>query len=524
MGHHYQHHYEPLSKDHKYSTADDDVFHRPGVTYQRREQFKDILRPVLFIQYFFGQSYLSPSFFMVCLSKVMFLLLLGSIGLVFALGVFHRSFIDMWVQFSLYIIPLLCIPIGAYIFGSSAYSRMLSRNITNSVAVRFYVRNSFIDGDPHAPGHNRDWLKSVAIKSVIFPFLLEILQWSFFVVFFMRKKNSVVGEVIVFGDQSYLLWLLMYISNWCITVYIVGFIAYQFIFVSRLIVKDSVHLMSLFGKTSYLQIYPVASFAALRRNCCFNFFSALANFITLDLFNSFFDERVYTNCAEVKRGKNTSSRPQSILPTRQLHSPFGRDGNGNEDADDDDREQGIFCKLTPSEACELFSVFIAEAEALSSLFVPFNVVLAFFGVADLFTHVGLYIRRNESISYWTMFRTCLFLLIALRMMICVQRISSVLGKILPHINLIKTAGKLSKDNDERPNWNDFTDLLASYNLGQKSFGFPMTIRQIASFVTVINLAFLTVFSVMSNPKTSNINTMDGKYFLNASMIRNLTNI
>ena len=234
----------------------------------------------------------------------------------------------------------------------------------------------------------------------------------------------------------------------------------------------------------------------------------------MDLFNSFLDERIYTDCADVNRmnGDNQdtaqSRNTPSLFPTRTLHSPFGRDGNGNEKHDPDENYNGNAngkTRLTPTEACEVFSVFIAEAEALTSLFIPFNIVLAFFGVADLFTHVGLFVkmRKNTSISYWTLFRTLLFLLVALRMMVSVQRTSAVLSKLLPHINLIKTAGKLRCNYSVRPNWSDFTELVASYNLNRRTFGFPMTIRQIASFVTVINMAFLIIFSVFSKgPSTS----------------------
>lgn len=258
--------------------------------------------------------------------------------------------------------------------------------------------------------------------------------------------------------------------------------------------------MSLFGKTSYLQLYPVSKFS-IRNKTAFKVLSAFANFFTMDLFNSFLDERIYTDCADVNRmngehDTDGSRNTPSLFPTRALHSPFGRDGNGNEKQHQDTNDK---TKLTPTEACEIFSVFIAEAEALTSLFVPFNIVLAFFGVADLFTHVGLFVknRKNTSISYWTLFRTILFLLVALRMMVSVQRTSAVLSKLLPHINLIKTAGKLRCDYSVRPNWSDFTELVASYNLNRRTFGFPMTIRQIASFVTVINMAFLIIFSVFS---------------------------
>ena len=327
------------------------------------------------------------------------------------------------------------------------------------------------------------------------------------------------------------IWHPLYIINWIVTVYVVGFVAYQFVFVSRLIVKDTVHLMSLFGKTSYLQLYPVSQFS-IRNKTAFKVLSAVANFLTMDLFNSFLDERIYTDCADVNRmsdgtydADGSRNRP-SLFPTRALHSPFGRDGNGNEKHEEKHHGDNK-TKLTPTEACEVFSVFIAEAEALTSLFVPFNILLTFFGVADLFTHVGLFVKSemNNAISYWTLFRTVLFLFVALRMMVSVQRTSAVLSKLLPHINLIKTAGKLRCDYSVRPNWSDFTELVASYNLSRRTFGFPMTIRQIASFVTVINMAFLIIFSVFSKaPKGSGVGTAVTTTPFVPNLVANLTHV
>ena len=507
MGHYLNQHnyYAPLSQSKGGDDTNTGNHHAsPGITFHRRQRFRDVLRPTLVVQFIFGMSYhLCESIMYLCLSKLFLVFWFGGLCAIFAMAVFNRATMDMWVQFSLYIIPVLCLPIGAYIFSSSAYHRMLQRKITNNVSVRFFISNSFVDGEANAAAHNQEWIREIATKSVVYPLLLELIQWSGFLCFYLLGDHKeALGSV---KGVPYEIWSPLYIINWFITVYIVGFVAYQFIFVSRLIVKDTVHLMSLFGNTSYLQLYPVSSFS-IRNNIAFKALSAVTNFFTLDLFNSFLDERIYSDCAKVNRGYNDNSSKDrkrstpSLFPTRALHSPFGHDGNGNEEetvgGGNETKKQ---CKFTPTEACEIFSVFIAEAEALTSLFIPFNITLAFFGVADLFTHVGLFVknRKNPSISYWTMFRTLLFLLVALRMMVSVQRTSSVLSKLLPHINLIKTAGKLHCDYNTRPNWSDFTELVASYNLNRRTFGFPMSIRQIASFVTVINMAFLIIFSVLS---------------------------
>ena len=487
-----EHHYQPLSPDNREESEESKE--RQGVTFHRNQKFRDVLTPLLVVQFLFGLSYnLRKSVLFLCLSKLLLCFWIVGLSLVFGFAVFNRNTMDMWVQFSLYIIPVLSFPIAAYIFSSSAYYRLLQRRITHNVSVRFFISNNvFVDGEASAAAHNYQWLKEISIKSILYPFMLEIIQWVTFLFFYLLgNPETVLGNV---KDLNSEFWKPLYIFNWCITVYFVAFVAYQFVFVSRLIVKDTVHLMSLFGKTSYLQLYPVYTFS-IRNNICFKILSGLANFLTMDLFNAFHDERIYSDCAEVNRSSpNTGQSSPGLFPTRNLHSPFGSDGNGNQEGSGLEKSA---CKLTPSEACEIFSVFIAEVESLTSIFVPFNIVIAFFGVADLFTHVGLFVKKEGSISYWTLFRTLLFLLVAFRMMICVLRISSVLSKLLPHINLIKTAGKLHCDYQQKPNWNDFTDLVASYNLSQRTFGFPMSIRQIASFVSVMYLSLYIIFAVVS---------------------------
>ena len=142
-----------------------------------REVFKDIMKPVLNFCYIFGQSFNSKSMLTLFLSKFMLVVVFAFISFVFALGVFNRpEMIDVWVQFSLYVIPLLCFPIGAYIFASSAYHRLMERNTTTSVSVRFYLSNEGSDNNTHPPGHNREWLKHIAVKSIFYPLFLEIIQ------------------------------------------------------------------------------------------------------------------------------------------------------------------------------------------------------------------------------------------------------------------------------------------------------------------------------------------------------------
>lgn len=479
-------------------------------------KFHEALKPALILQCLFGQCYLSRSFLAMFAAKVVFLLIFGYLSFIFGLAVFNRDKIEVWMQISLYVIPLLSFPCGAYIFSSGSYYRMLQRNLTSSVSVRFYVNAGRVsadcDGNHQASAHNVSWLKEISLKSIIYPFSLEFLQWGSFLIYALNKNdknfiNTFVSTVKLFKNEE-CTWKVLYIINWTLSIYIVGFVSYQFVFVSRLIVKDTVNLMSLFGNTSYLKLYPVYDFH-LQKNCCFRLCKCILNFITMDLFNSFADERIYTECADVSRLDHGVLPSYSFSPYRVLSSPFEEvHQSPHEDKKtsikeiDEEKDVVIKNQLTPSEACQVFSTFIAEVESLTSIFVPFTIILLFFGVANLITHVGLFIKNdNGHLSTWTLFRTILFLLVALRMIICVVIVSSVLGKLPAHVNLINTAGKLGYNDHMAPSWKDFIELLSSYHLGKRSFGFPMTIRQIASFVTAIYMGFYIVLSVMkSNQK------------------------
>ena len=102
----------------------------------------------------------------------------------------------MWVQLSLYIIPLLCFPIGAYIFSSGAYHRMLQHRVTDNIQVRFFISDSFVEGEARAAAHNRQWLRVIAVKSLVSPLVLEVIQWSgFFCFYCFVGHREALGEV-----------------------------------------------------------------------------------------------------------------------------------------------------------------------------------------------------------------------------------------------------------------------------------------------------------------------------------------
>lgn len=477
-------------------------------------QFYKMLRPIFLVEFIFGQNFLSDNYCAKATSKFLFFLMFLLLCGVFYLGVFCRGdTVERWLQLSLYIVPLLAFPCGARIFFSTAYYRLLCRNITDTFMVRFFVtsRNPNTIKETRPPAHNRKWLREIAIKSLIFPLSLELIQWCGFVVFTNVYSNSTTNFIGRLDDEpfhelDYRIWDTCYYVYWIVTVYLVGFVSFQFVFVSRLIVKDTVSFMSLFGNSSMLKFQPVYSRAD--GNLCFRFLQSVANFFTMDLISSITDQYVYTNCAYVS--KDTKNRTKSnshlkIVPSRVLSSPvgqpYGPPRENTPDSPDIVKSDANGGHISPGDACEVFSSFITEIEDLTSCFTPFTIVVSFFGVANLVTHVSLFVKQDVAhISYWTLFRTILFLLVALRMLLCVQQVSTILGKLPPHVRFVKTSGRLGFENATCPSWVDFIDLLDSFNLGKRSFGFPLTLRQVASIATFLNMTFVIVLSVFKTEK------------------------
>ena len=219
--------------------------------------YSQALSPVVGISILFGPGERLRSTARSWLGGVIFILLLVGMTFVAILGVFVRTSIDTWIQFSLYIVPLIALVSGFYVYTSSAFNKLLKRRLSRKSLVE-----GFLESDQGIPWHESQrasWLRKAAIKNCFYPFSLEIYQWTAYVIFFtVFKSDSFAGslsdnKVIEMGSRT---WLPLYCSFWTMAMYITGFVAYSFILISRLTVRDVISFMCMFGDSPFLLYRP----------------------------------------------------------------------------------------------------------------------------------------------------------------------------------------------------------------------------------------------------------------------------
>ena len=451
------------------------------------ERFFHVLKPTLRVAFLFGPWRIYEGW-RGTLSRICHLILLLFMLFIFVTAVFFRSTIDVWIQFSIYIVPLVSMMAGASIFSSNAYRRLLNRRISTRAMVSFLITET-VEDKPNqhqmSPAHDRRWLRTMAVKSCFYPFALELMQWCGYFAFHLSLKDynftgKMIKSIFVPFDQT--AWLVLYFTFWVTSAFVVGFLTFQFIFVSRLIMRDVTSLMSLFGYSPFLKLRPSHISYLLGKSCMGKIISAVTGFLSMDVLDSDIDMYIGSKQATISRN---TERPSKI-PVRCLEE--GTAENLVELTDDFD------VSLSEHEASRILTHFISEIAEITSYFKPFTVTVTFFSITNLVTHVCLFaMGHNEHVHFWTLFRTILFLLIAVRVLICVSQISSVLSKIPAHIKYLRAVGKLPGEAKE---WDYFLALVETLRLEKRSFGFPMTLRQVASLATFLNMSFLIVLSVM----------------------------
>ena len=473
------------------------------------ERFSDVLRPSLTAAFLFGPSRfyggwrgtVSMIFYVVTLLLMLF---------TSCVGVFFRKTVDVWVQFCIYIVPVVTLVSGWALLGSNSYKRLLRRPITSRTMVSFLLPTSHTtenrqsdDSDKDLPGsfaQNRNWLKMMATKNCVYPLIIEVVQWCGYVTFhYFDNGTSFSGlleksKYIPF-DQT--VWLPFYFTFWTIGAYFVGYIAFQFVFVSRLIVRDVTSLMSLFGYSPFLRLRPSHKYYLLSKTCIGKIFATVLGFVLLDALESDMDTYVGSKQVWVQRN-GIISENKSKIPVRCLENKdmTGSTETLTELADDYDTN------ITEYEAARIVTYFISEIDELTSYFKPFTITVTFFSVTNLITHLSLFALGNkETIHFWTFFRTVLYLLISIRLLTCVSQISSVIGKIPLHIKYLRAIGKLHEQGRE---WDNLLTLTSNFELGERSFGFPLSLRQVASLATVLKMSFLIILSLSNTIKLKDI--------------------
>ncbi len=159
-------------------------------------------------------------------------------------------------------------------------------------------------------------------------------------------------------------------------------------------------------------------------------------------------------------------------------------------------------KITLREASQLLVQLMSNLETNCSLFRPFLVLLTFFSVTNLVTHVVamavLKINNFTALHWWTLVCTLFWFLLAIRLLWTVSTITNALSRIIPHIYYLRSVGQLKGSKQE---WDDFFQLAETFQFGSRTYGFPLTLNQVASIVAVVNFSFLIMLSLI--PKNTN---------------------
>lgn len=476
-----------------------------------KNSYSRALSPLVSISILFGPGERLYSRVHSWLGGVIFTFLLVGMTFVAIIGVFVRTTIDTWIQFSLYIVPLIALISGFWVYTSSAFNKLLKRRLS-----RKSMLEGFAESDQGIPWHETQrasWLRKAAFKNCLYPFILEIYQWTAYVIFHtVFEGDKFAGswteshiEVIEIDNKT---WLVLYCFFWVMAMYITGFVAYSFILISRLTVRDVISFMCMFGDSPFLLYRPseernpiLESLSPIRR-----VINGITGFLFMDLFQTGKDiVLVYEKDAPVldEIQPITDQSTEGGVGAGHWNAQESQDfDNFTVSVDVTRPTQGRIgvpnrSQIKPVDACKHLSDVVGSIEALAGLFQPFIVLLAFFSVANLVTHVGAIVTLvkdfRSSSHWWTFVRTCIWLLLSLRLLWSAAGITKTLSHVSQHLNYLWSVGQLHGDKEE---WQRFFKLVESFQLGTKTYGFPLTLKQAASIATFINFALIIVLSIM----------------------------
>ena len=472
-----------------------------------KNSYSRALSPLVSISILFGPGKRLYSKTHSWLGGFIFAFLLIAMTFVAIIGVFVRTTIDTWIQFSIYIVPLVALLSGCRVYTSSAFNKLLKRRLLRKSMVE-----SIVESDQEIPWHEtqrNSWLRKAAFKNCIYPLILEVYQWTAYVIFHtVFQGDKFAGswaeshtEVLEIDTRT---WLVLYCFFWVMAMYITGFVAYSFILISRLTVRDVISFMCMFGDSPFLLYRPsekpnpvLHTLSPLRR-----LINGITGFLFMDLFQTSKDlVLVYEKEAPVLDEAEVTSDQSSIEGGNWGAQESHDFDNFTVSVDVTRPTQGRIRvpnrpRINPVDASKYLSSVIGSIEALGGLFQPFIVLLAFFSVANLVTHVGAIVslvKNFKSSHWWTFVRTCIWLLLSLRLLWSAAGITKALSHVSQHLNYLLSVGQLHGDKEE---WQRFFKLVESFHLGTKTYGFPLSLKQAASIATFINFALIIVLSIM----------------------------
>lgn len=98
-----------------------------------KNSYSRALSPLVSISILFGPGERLYSMAHSWLGGFIFAFLLVAMTFVAIIGVFVRTTIDTWIQFSLYIVPLIALISGCRVYTSSAFNKLLKRRLFKEV-------------------------------------------------------------------------------------------------------------------------------------------------------------------------------------------------------------------------------------------------------------------------------------------------------------------------------------------------------------------------------------------------------
>lgn len=474
-----------------------------------KNSYSRALSPLVSISILFGPGERLYSTAHSWLGGVIFTFLLAGMTFVAIIGVFVRTTIDTWIQFSLYIVPLIALVSGFRVYTSAAFNKLLRRRLSRKSLVTGFVESD--QGIPWHESQRASWLRKAAFKNCLYPFMLEIYQWTAYVIFHtVFKSDAFAGSLK--EDHSEVLeidpvtWLVLYCCFWVVAMYVTGFVAYSFILISRLTVRVVISFMCMFGDSPFLLYRPSKKRNPVLENLSpvKRVIKAITGFLFMDLFHTGKDiVLVYEEDAPVLSGLQVTPNPPNPDRSSIDEGNYWDRGEFNFSASVDVSGPTVGRigvpgqpQVKPADACKYLSNIMGSIDVLAGLFQPFIVLLAFFSVANLVTHVGAIVslvKNFKSSHWWTFVRTCIWLLLSIRLLWSAAGITKALSHVSKHLNYLWSIGQLQGDQEE---WQRFFKLVETFQLGTKTYGFPLTMKQAASIATFINFALIIVLSIM----------------------------
>lgn len=470
------------------------------------ERFEKPLKPVICASALFGPYAIYEKPASVLCEILFYIIFVYMVG-VACVAVFFRKSIDIWIQLSLYIVPIFALICGRRFFNSVAFRELLYRSIPSRAMLSSSIPdNDFSSASDLAEvrvGANvrkRKWLRTMAYKSCLYPLFFEAIQWASYAVFkVLTNKTDFAGNDAVAQELSDIAWLVLYLVFWTLGLYLVGMFTFQYILVTSIIRRDAVSFMGIFGDSPFLWIRksPLDQGIGNKQEswiCAMIRF--LAGLISMDAIEDKHDVTNFVGCyvyaTEIQRKKKVPL--SNKIPARSYDR-----GTPSSDVRIDlyasPRSQTPETpQISQEEASRILSYFIADVNEITSFFVPFTTALLFFSFTNLVTHLCIFaLNSNDTRHYWTLVRTIIWALMTIRIIIAAARVTNILGKIAPHIKYLKATGKLLGEDGK---WDNFLSLTDHFKLGEKTFGFPLTMKQVGILIAFLKMTFLVILSLM----------------------------